>query len=79
MKRAAATYNVPKSTLCDRLARKAAQRDCEPNLKNLTKLKEEVVIRHILDLNLRRFPPCVNAVKDIANTLLTARSARVVG
>ena len=50
-----------------------------PNLKKLTKLKEEVIVRHILDLDLRGFAPTLGAVKDIADKLLTARAARQVG
>jgi hypothetical protein len=76
--RAAATYNVPKSTLRSRLAGKPTRRDCKPNLKKLTKLKEEVIIRHILDLDSRGYLPCLNAVRDMANKLLAARGARTV-
>jgi hypothetical protein len=54
------------------------QRDCPLKLKKLTEPKEEVVIRHILDLNLRGFPPSFSAVRVIANKLLAKRSARLV-
>jgi hypothetical protein len=49
-----------------------------PNLKKLTKLKEEVIVRHILDLDSRGFTPTLGAVKDIVDKLLTARAARQV-
>ena len=49
-----------------------------PNLKKLTKLKEEVIVRYILDLNLWGFAPTLNTVKDIADKLLTAHAARQV-
>jgi hypothetical protein len=75
VKHTAATYNVPKSTLRDRLAGKAARRDCQPNSKKLTKPKEEAIIAHILDLNSRGFSPSLNAVRDIANKLLAKRGA----
>ena len=50
-----------------------------PNSKKLTKLKEEVIIRHILDLDSRGFAPTLGAVKDIADKLLAAHAARQVG
>ena len=49
-----------------------------PNLKKLTKLKEEVIVRHILDLDSRGFAPTLGAIKDMANKLLAARAARQV-
>ena len=69
----AVTYNVPESTLRNRLARMPARRDCQPNSKNLTKPEEEVIIRHILDLDLQGFPPSLYAVRVIANKLLAER------
>ena len=78
-RRAASTFNVPRSTLRDRRAGIAARRDCEPNLKKLTKLKEEVIARYILDLDSRGFAPSLGTVRDIADKLLTKRSAGKVG
>lgn len=62
-------------TLRDRRAGKPARRDCQPNSKKLTQLEEEVIVKYILDLDLRGFPPTYTAVRDIANKLLAARSA----
>ena len=73
--RAAAIFNVPKTTLRDRRARKPARRDYKPNLKKLTKLKEEVIVRHILDLDTRGFAPTLGAIRDIVDKLLAKRSA----
>ena len=78
-KRAAATFNVPRSTLYDRRAGIPARRDCEPNSKKLTKLEEEVIVRHILDLDSQGFAPTLGAVRDMANKLLTVRGAGQVG
>ncbi|KAF2788583.1 hypothetical protein K505DRAFT_394355, partial [Melanomma pulvis-pyrius CBS 109.77] len=74
-RRAAAAFNVPRSTLSTRRARIALQRNCKPKLKKLTKLKEEVIVRHVLDLDSRGFAPTLGAVRDIADKLLAARSA----
>ena len=50
-----------------------------PNLKKLTKLKEEVIVRYILDLDLRGFAPTLGAIHDMADKLLAGRAARQVG
>jgi len=78
-RRAASTFNVPRLTLRDRRAGIAARRDYKPNLKILTKLEEEVIARYILDLDLRGFAPSLGAIQDMADKLLTKRSARKVG
>ena len=62
-----------------RRAGTAARRDCEPNLKKLTKPEEEVIVRHILDLDSRGFAPMLGAVRDMADKLLAERAARQVG
>jgi hypothetical protein len=41
---------------------------------NLTKLKEDVVVNYILELNLRGFSPRLADVADIANSLRAKRS-----
>jgi hypothetical protein len=78
-RRAAATYSVPETTLRRRRAGIAARRDCEPKSKKLTKLEEEVVIRHILDIDARGFAPSLGDVRDMADKLLAERGAGQVG
>jgi hypothetical protein len=41
---------------------------------NLTKLEEDVVAEHIIDLVERRFPPRLAEVADIANSLRAERN-----
>jgi hypothetical protein len=77
--RAALAYNVPRSTLHNQRARIAARRDRKPNSKKLTKLEEEVIVRHILELDSRGFAPSLGAVRDMADKLLTKRGAGYVG
>ena len=74
-RRAAAVYNVSKRTIRHRRAGIPARRDCQPNSKKLTKLEEEVIVDHILDLDLRGFAPTYAAVRDMADKLLAARGA----
>jgi hypothetical protein len=79
LRRAAAIYNVPRKTLSDRRGGRPSQADCWPKLRNLTKLEEEVVIEHILELITRGFPPRLAAVADIANSLRAERNLGQVG
>jgi hypothetical protein len=72
-------YQVSRRTIDRRHAGIAARRDCEPNSKKLTKLEEEVIVRHILNLDLQGFPPTLGAVQDMANKLLAKRGAGNVG
>jgi hypothetical protein len=76
---ATATYNVPQSTLADRLASKPTRRDCQPNSKKLTKPEEKVIVKHILNLDSRGFPPSLDAVRHMANKLLAKRGVELVG
>jgi hypothetical protein len=45
-----------------------------PNLSNLTKLEEDVVAEHIIDLVKRGFPLRLAEVADIANSLRAERN-----
>ena len=71
---ASKAFGVPRSTLRDRRAGKLARRDCEANLKKLTKVEEEAIVNRILKLNAQGKGLIRTIVQDIANNLLTARS-----
>ena len=77
--RAAATFNCPRTTVRRRRVGIAARRDYQPNSKKLTELEEEVITRHVLDLDARGFAPTLGAVRDLANKLLAERGASDVG
>ena len=74
LRRAAAIFNVDKSTLSQRRAGRASKQDCKPINMNLTKLEEEVVVEHILDLDSRGFPPRLADIANIANSLRVKRN-----
>jgi predicted transcriptional regulator len=78
-RRAAAIYNVPQSTLSKRLAGAQPQRDYKPKSMKLLLTEEETVVQHVLNLNTRRFPPRLAAVKDLADSLLAERHRDPVG
>ena len=46
---------------------------------NLTKLEEDVVVKHILDLDSRGFPPRLADVANMANSLRAERNLVQVG
>jgi hypothetical protein len=74
LQRAAAIYNVSQTTLSYQRARRPSQADYRPKSINLTKTKEGVVVKYILKLISRRFPPRLAAVADIANSLRAERN-----
>jgi hypothetical protein len=45
-----------------------------PNLSNLTKLKEDVVTKYIINLIKRKFSPRLTEVTNIANSLRAERN-----
>ena len=54
---AAKTYNVPRMTLVDRMKGRIAKPEIRNARHNLTPSEEETLIRYILDLDTRGFPP----------------------
>ena len=58
-----------RTTLCER----------RPANHKLTELEEEVIVRHILDMDTRGFAPQLAGVEDIANYLLKSRRAQRIG
>jgi hypothetical protein len=78
VRRAAAAYSIPRSTLQNRRAGMASKRDCTPKSKKLTKQEEAAIVQHILELGERRFPPTLDGVREMANELLAQRDAGIV-
>ena len=75
LSRRAATriYNVPYSTLTDRINSYAISSEYRPVAHKLTELEEEVIIQHILELDTRGFGPRLAGIEDIANSILESR------
>jgi hypothetical protein len=76
---AAKIYGVSQMTLGRRRAGKPARCDTTPNSKKLTQSEEEAIVRYIVELDARSFPPRLSGVEDMANQLLRARDAPPVG
>lgn len=79
IREAARIYNVSQTTLRARMNGRSARQDLQPNSTKLTKLEEEAMVQHVLDLDLRGFSPRLTDVEDIANLLLADRNAGCVG
>ena len=79
VKRAASLYNVPRTSLRDRLAGCISKSDWKPVNRNLTTSEESAILQHILDLDSRGFPPTKDALRDMANKLLKERGSNPVG
>jgi hypothetical protein len=79
IRRAAVTYQVPRSTLQARLLGRAPTYETWNPAHILTPSEEETLVQYILDLDSRGFPPRFDGVRDMANLLLVTRHASPVG
>ena len=66
-------YNIPYSILSNRINGRTSRLETRPAVSKLTKLEEEVIIRYILDIDVRGFAPRLASIKDIANYILESR------
>jgi len=78
-RRAAKIYNVPESTLRDRMNGRTPKPESRPAAHRLTVTEEEALVQYVLDLDARGFPPQYAGVEDMANLLLAQRDAGRVG
>jgi hypothetical protein len=54
---AAVSYDIPESTLRDRINGMTSRRDSVPNSRKLTPEEESAIVQYILELDLRGFSP----------------------
>lgn len=72
-------YNIPRSTLTNRMNGRTFKADSRPISHMLTKVEEDVIVQYILELDSRGFPPLIDDVRAIADQILATRSSRRVG
>ena len=72
-------YNIPRTILTHYINGRSIYTDIIVNLQKLIALKEEMVVREVLDLDSRRFFPRMYDIEDIANRLLTICDAMCIG
>ncbi|KAF4456192.1 hypothetical protein F53441_1609 [Fusarium austroafricanum] len=79
LKRAAKTYKVGYGTLWRRHKGIQSRRDTITKSRRLSNVEEQIIVRFILDLDTRGFPPRLRGVEEMANQLLADRNAPPVG
>ena len=71
IRRVAKTYDVPESSIRLRMKGTASLAERRHNRHQLNPTEEDTLVRYILDLDTRGFPPRIRGMEDIANSLLT--------
>ena len=67
---AAASYDIPRTTLRRRIHGMTPRRDSTPKSQILTSYEESALVQYILDLDSRGFPPRPQDVQEMADLLL---------
>jgi hypothetical protein len=78
-RKAAVIYDIPESTLRNRMGGRPPRSDTRANSLNLTELEEGVIINYILDRDSRGFSPRQADMEDMANYLRKCWRAKPVG
>jgi hypothetical protein len=78
LRRAAAVYNVPETTLRRQRAKPASNHNTHHNGSKLQRHEEEATIQSIKKLNARGFAPTLSYVREMANQLLAVRGGSQV-
>ncbi|EED16242.1 transposon, putative [Talaromyces stipitatus ATCC 10500] len=76
---AAIIYNIPRTTLYDRLNGIQQRSIIRANGHKLSQFEEESLVKWVLDLDKRGFPPRHSLVREMANYLLSQRGNQQVG
>ena len=75
---AARAYDVPRSTLADRLRGQPTRQQSQIVNRKLLPTEEEALLQWVLSMGERGFPPWISAVHKMADILLSARAASPV-
>ena len=78
-RRAAAIFGVSENTLRRRLAGTPSRRDYMPKTMALRGSEEVAIVRHVINMVDKGYPPRLANVEDMANSLLTSRLQKPVG
>lgn len=76
---AAKLYNIPESTLRDRMAGRAFRRKLKANCYKLTELEKKVIVQYILNIDSQGFPPQLLGMENIANLVLSLHQQKPIG
>jgi len=76
---AAKLYDIPETTLRDRMSGATPIAERRPVAQVLTALEETAVVQYILDLDAKWFQPSLENVRVMADRILASRGTRRVG
>ena len=79
IRKAAMIYEVLQSSLQHRRAGKQPRRKISANLRKLTDLEEKVLLKRVLDLDMRGFQPQLSNIREMADRLRAVYDALRVG
>ena len=79
LRRAAAVYNVPETTLQRQRVKPASDHNTHHNASKLRRHEEEAIVQSIRKLDARGFAPTLSYVREMANQLLAVRDGGQVG
>src|SRR6266566_826209 len=73
---AAKVYNIPESTLRDRMKGRIPKAEKHNTQHNLTPIEEETLVQYILDLDSQGFLPQLDDVRSMADLFYKTRNAK---
>ncbi len=79
IRRTAKTYDLPESSLRDRIKDITPLTERRNGRYRLTPTEKETLLRYILDLDSRGFAPRIDNVEDMANILLATHNTERIG
>src|SRR5450432_815971 len=75
-RKATKIYNIPETTLHDRMNGRTTLSEQRLAVQKLTEMEEEIIVQYIFDRDSRGFLPRLTDIEDIANYLLNACRAK---
>jgi len=78
-RQAARIFNIPYSTLNDRINNRPRREESRVEKHKLKPVKEQTLVQYIIKQDARGFPMRLSGVEDIANLLLASRDGKPVG
>ena len=76
---AAKLYSIPYTTLSNRMKNITFIVERRPAIQNLTKIKKNIIVQYILDLDSRGFPPLIRDMAAMANHIFKLWNVSRVG
>jgi hypothetical protein len=78
-RQAARIFNIPYSTLNDRMNNRPYREKSRVEKHKLNPIEEQTLVRYVIEQDARGFPMRLSGVEDMANLLLASRDGKPVG